>query len=522
MAEGTKERTRPKESGIVAGIDLGTVFSSLGVLGEAGEVRLIANSDGNPLTPSAIYFEDATKCYVGEEALEMAHIEPWNVVQFVKGHMGEADFTLEFHGRRWTPQELSSLVIKKLLNDAEMEIGSKIRAVVITVPASFNSAQRLATQEAAILAGVEVLEVVSEPNAAALSVKQPRDTTQMVFDLGGGTFDVTITKRAKNGEIAVVASTGDPDLGGKSWDDLLVNEVASRFEKQTGTDPRDLPESYQDLHRSCLQAKQALTNRMSAAFSVTHQGSRETITVTRQQFTELSSELVQRCKESCKSVLSDGGLVWGDLHSILLVGGASKMPMISDAIHKLSGLEPVLHSSPSSAVTIGAVMVAAGFSSENVSCSNGENVKSLSREIGTKVQDVTRHSLGILVMNANYQERFLEMIAPNTTIPVEDKGRFAYAYDGMTSVQVNVIERSEDKDSSDDQVVGTLHLTDLPSRPRGTPIDVVYRYGTDRILHVDIIDVETGAGNVATLNLMGSLGDAMTAKTADIAMTVIA
>ena len=451
----------------------------------------------------------------------MAHLEPWNVVQFVKTHMGEPDFTLEFHGRHWTPQELSSLIIKKLINDAEMEIGSRIGAVVITVPASFNSAQRLATQEAAILAGIEVLEVVSEPNAAALSVRQPRGTTQMVFDLGGGTFDVTITRRNDEGEISVVGSAGDPDLGGKSWDDLLVNEIASRFVSQTGADPRDLPESYQDLHRSCLQAKQALTNRLSAAVSVTHQGFRETITVTRQQFAQLSSGLVQRCLDSCKKVLSEGGLNWGDLHSILLVGGASRMPMISQAIHTLSGVKPLLHHSPSSAVTIGAVMVAAGFSDKIDQSTGSRKLKALNLDIGTKVKDATRHSLGILVMNADYQERFLEMIAPNTTIPIEAKGRFAYAYDGMTSVQVNVIEKSDENESSTGQIVGTLHLTDLPSRPRGTPIDVIYRYGADRILQVDIIDVETGTGKMAALNLMGSLGDKIEAKTADIAMTVI-
>ncbi len=509
------------EAGVVAGIDLGTVFSSLGILTDTGDVRLIANADGNTLTPSALYFEDTTKCYVGEEALEMAHIEPWNVVQFVKSHMGEADFTLEFHGREWTPQELSSLIIKKLINDAELEIGQRVRAVVITVPASFNSAQRLATQEAAQLAGVEVLEVVSEPNAAALSVSQPRGTSHMVFDLGGGTFDVTITKRAELGQIAVVASSGDPNLGGKSWDDLLVTEVATLFHTRTGTDPRDTPESYQDLHRSCLRAKEALTTRTMATLSVSHEGFRETITITRQKFEQLSMDLIERCLNSCEKVLSAGKMTWGELDKILLVGGASRMPMIANAIKKLAKNEPDLHPDPASAVTIGAVIVASGFSRAANNYSDDTVISDLHQNIGTKVMDATRHSLGILVMDGDYRERFVEMIAPNTVIPVEAKGRFAYAYDGMTSVQVNVIERTDNSTKSAGDIVGTLHLTDLPSRPRGTPIDVVYRYGTDRILKVDIIDVETGAGNMATLNLRGVLGDVMEAKRADIAMTVI-
>jgi len=520
MRDSSRNRAR-QDREVIAGIDLGTVFSSLGTLSPEGEIRLLANCDGNTLTPSALYFEDANKCYVGEEALEMAHIEPWNVVQFVKSHMGEPDFELVLHGQEWSPQELSSLIIRKLIEDAEEELCQSINSAVITVPANFNSAQRLATQEAAELAGVNVLEIISEPCAAALSVEQPLGTTHMIFDLGGGTFDVAITTRKTEKEIVVTSSSGDQTLGGKVWDDLIVNEVANKFVQLTGEDPRDLPESFQELHRSCVLAKEALTSRTSATISVSHSGLRENIAITRQRFEELSQHLLQRALVCCEEALKGAGLQWSSPDKIILVGGSSKMPMISRFIEDCAGFEPILHDNPDSAVTMGAAIIASQIDANGTMPLGESGLNDNKNSLKPSVKDATGHSLGILAMDQNYQQHFLEMIAPHTQIPAEAKGRFAYAYDGMTSVQVLVVERRSIERDSEGDIIGTLSLTDLPSRPRGTPIDVVYRYDNDRILQVDIIDVETGVGNKSTLDLTGALGDKLEAKKVDIRTMVI-
>src|SRR3954451_7956227 len=321
------------------GIDLGTTFSAIAHIDAYGKPQIIPNAESERITPSVILF-DGQNANVGSLAKQNAVAEPEKIVDFVKREMGKskAHFHREFGGRIYSAEELSALIIKKLKNDAEKYLGEPVSDAVITVPAYFNDAERTATLHAGQLAGFNVLQVINEPTSAALAYgldKLDRDQTVFVFDLGGGTFDVTIMRIERN-HIRMLASNGDHRLGGKDWDDLLVNWVADEFDKAHGENPLLDLQSYQDLYTRALTAKIQLTSRQRTTVVHSYNGKSVKLEMTRDDFEARASHLVEKTKTICEIVMQEAGLGWDRIDRILLTGGMTRMPSVREMIKQIA------------------------------------------------------------------------------------------------------------------------------------------------------------------------------------------
>jgi molecular chaperone DnaK (HSP70) len=542
------------------GIDLGTTFSAMAVVDQFGKPTIVPNAEGFPTTPSVIHFYERDACVVGDEAVKMAVVDPTNVVRFIKRSMGEADFTLEFFGRNYSPQELSAIILKKLRDDATEALGSEIHDAVITVPAYFNSAQRGATAEAGRIAGFNVLSIINEPTTAAISYgieKLGGSSKLLVFDLGGGTFDVTLMEIAGI-SFRTIASDGNAELGGKDWDDRLLNYVAEQFAEKFGLDPRDDPQPYQELYERCLNAKISLSSKPRAVIPVNFRGHRTVASITREEFEAMTRDLVEQCADTCNIVLERAGLAWQDLDEVLLVGGSTRMPMIRRELEALSNKAPAKGVNPDECVALGAALAGVlrhrpkhpalvthrqalakrarqtaaqpsaslaellaqsaplgdestdpavlvgrrhGSDAQGLEMRGSDNgirvPESPSSEVPVlgglppvRITDATTHPLGIVVLDKDLNERVVNLIPLSTPVPCEKRGRFAYAYDNMTAVRVEVTEGTG-ASRDEVKVVGEVILENLPPRPRGTAIDV--------------IDVETRVTRRAGMDLRGGL-----------------
>ena len=564
-----------RSTDIVLGIDLGTTFSAMSYVNAYGKPEIVPNGDGHRTTPSVVHFYDEDGVVVGEEAVKMCVIEPEHVVRFIKRAMGEEDFALEFFGRNYAPQEISALILRKLKEDAEELLGTEVRDAVITVPAYFNSAQRGATAEAGAIAGLNVLSIINEPTAAAIAYgldKLGGTRNLLVFDLGGGTFDVTVM-RVEGSKLMTLASDGNAELGGKDWDDRMVNYVAEAFLEEHGVDPRDEASPFQELYERCLAAKIALSTKDRALVPVNYKGKRSGVQVSRKRFERLTEDLVQQCLDTTDLVLEKAGMGWEAIDDVLLVGGATRMPMIRGGITAAAGKEPVTDINPDECVALGAALagifrhrpdhpalqsarperpstpaaipprkiltppprrpIAAAaigradggsFAVRNEPHEQrvdelppGPENDPILPEAGSRfetpiyalpgdveIKDATTHPLGIVVLDRNRQERVVELIPEGTPLPHEFHGRFAYAYENMRAVRVEVTE-GHGSYRDEVTVIGKVELTGLPPRPRGTPIDVIYRYGVDQILSVQVIDVETGQSREVRIRFAGGL-----------------
>lgn len=544
---------------IVLGIDLGTTFSAMAVVDRFGKPVIVTNAEGQPTTASVVHFYDREACVVGEEAVKMVVVDPANVVRFIKRSMGEPDFSLEFFSHSYTPQEMSAIILKKMRDDAEEALGQPVTDAVITVPAYFNSAQRGATAEAGSIAGLNVLSIINEPTAAAIAYGLERlggNKRLLVFDLGGGTFDVTIME-IRGISFRTIASDGNAELGGKDWDDRLLNHVAEQFADRFGLDPRDDPQPYQELYERCLHAKISLSTKPKAVIPVNFRGHRMVVTVTRDEFERMTQDLVEQCADTCDLVLDKAGMKWADLDEVLLVGGSTRMPMIRDTLRRLAGRVEAAGVNPEECVALGAAL--AGVLRHRpdhpalvphrqalarrardlrrggslppppdtearpdpttpdarrgvVDAATAPPPTAGGREGGmgylglppVKITDVTSHPLGIVVLDRSLNERVVTLIPEATALPCEKKGRFAYAYDNMTAVRVEVTEGTGTR-REDVKVIGEVVLEDLPPRPKGTPIEVVYRYGLNQILEIDIVDLQTRRVRRARMDLKGAL-----------------
>jgi molecular chaperone DnaK len=525
------------ETDIILGIDLGTTFSAMAYVDKFGKPIILPNADGHSTTASVVHFYDRNACVVGEEAVKMVVVDPTNVVRFIKRSMGDTDFVLDFFGESYTPQELSAFILKKLKQDAEEALGKEIKNCVVTVPAYFNSAQRGATAEAGEIAGLNVLSIINEPTAAAIALGLEylgKSRRLLVFDLGGGTFDVTIME-IRGTTLRTLASDGNAELGGKDWDDRLLSHVSEQFRDKFGLDPRDDPLPYQELYERCLHAKISLSTKPRAVIPVNFRGHRMVVQVTRLQFEELCQDLVDQCTETCSIVLEKAKVGWADIDEILLVGGSTRMPMISETLQRVSGGKPVASGiNPDEGVALGAALAGVfrhqpdhpALKAHRSAIARSRNRQpATDRRAGPRqkaptpipeppsqpaglakmtVKDASSHAMGVVVLDARHQERVVNLIPEATPLPTEKRGRFAYAYDNMTAVRVEVTE-GEGRSRHEVTVIGEVVLENLPPRVRGTPIDVVYRYTENQILEVHVIDVETRALRRARLDLKGSL-----------------
>src|SRR6184192_371833 len=315
----------------VVGIDLGTTFSAMAHIDAYGKPQIIPNAETERITPSVIFF-DGANVIVGTVAKNNAVADPEKIVDFVKREMGKPkdQFHREFDGKVYSAEELSALIIKKLKSDAEKYLDQPVTDAVITVPAYFNDAERTATITAGQLAGLNVLQIINEPTAAALAYgldKLDENHTVFVFDLGGGTFDVTIM-RIVDHKIEMLATNGDHRLGGKDWDDVIVNLIAEEFDRLHGENPLLDLQSYQDLHTRALSAKIQLSSRMQSAVVHHHNGKSVKLEITRNEFERRSQHLVEKCKTICEMVMQEANMTWDDIDKILLVGGMTRMPMV--------------------------------------------------------------------------------------------------------------------------------------------------------------------------------------------------
>ena len=507
----------------VVGIDLGTTFSAIAYIDEYDKPVVIPNQENKPITASVVNFYDKETFVVGDEAVNRQIADRENTVSFIKRRMGEPGFKLTIHDEDYNPQKISSHILAKLKRDAEayfqnQGIDVAVNDAVITVPAYFGMEQKGATKEAGELAGLNVLMVMNEPTAAALAFginKLGKDQTVFVFDLGGGTFDVTILE-IKGKEINMIASDGNPELGGKDWDDVLVDFCTNAFKAKHGEDPQDDPNSYQELYERVLKAKISLSKLPKAQIQISHNGKRENIEITREKFEDLSKNLLAQCNSLSTRVLEKAGKTWNDIDTVLLVGGSTYMPMVRGLIKEISAKEPSTDVNPDQCVAIGAAFQARyRFIEEEVDKvkeTKGEKEaekfkkKLLGNLPDVKVTECVAKSLGIIVLDDSGKEVVVEMIPEQTQIPCTIEQYFSYAYDKQKALQAEITE-GQGGVREEVSVVGELLLKDLPERPKGAPIKVIYTYNRDKTLDVEVIDEEKGIKGHGKVALGGAMSE---------------
>ncbi len=479
------------------GIDLGTTFCAVAHIDAYGKPQIIPNAESERITPSVILF-DGTNALVGTMAKQNAVAEPEKIVDFVKREMGKskAQFHREFNGKVYSAEELSALVIKKLKNDAEKYLGEPVTDAVITVPAYFNDAERTATLHAGQLAGLNVLQVINEPTSAALAYgldKLESNQTVFVFDLGGGTFDVTIMKIEHN-HIRMVASNGDHRLGGKDWDDIIVNWVAEEFDKLHGENPLLDLQSYQDMYNRALTAKIQLSSRMRTTIVHSYAGKSVKLDLTREDYEHRCRHLLEKCKMICEIVMQEAGLGWESIDRILLTGGMTRMPSVREMIGSMTNVPIADDVSPDEAVAIGAA-VQGMLSMLREEDTSGERVlpqevrDQFSGDDGSliKVTNITTHTLGVVLWDDSRVEEYVfPMIRKMTPVPGETKNSFGTAKANMKNAIVRVVE-GESTVPSECTPLGICDIELPPFLPKGSPVELTYSYNENQVLEV-IVD----------------------------------
>jgi molecular chaperone DnaK len=475
-----------KKVGKTVGIDLGTTNSVVAVL-EAGEPTVIPNAEGSRITPSVVGFTKTGERLVGATAKRQAILNPERTISSIKRKMG-TDFKVTVDDKNYTPEELSAMILQKMKTDAETYLGDKVTDAVITVPAYFNDAQRTATKTAGEIAGLNVLRIINEPTAASLAygLDKKANETILVYDLGGGTFDVSVLEVGE-GVFEVKSTAGDTQLGGDDWDQRVVDYVADEFKKSEGIDLRGDRQALQRLREAAEKAKVELSSVVQTTISLpfitaTQEGPRHLdMNLTRAKFEELTADLLERTVGPFKRSISDAGISEKDLDEIILVGGATRMPQVYELVKKLGGgKEPNKTVNPDEVVAVGAAIQAGVLSGQ---------VKDI------VLLDVTPLSLGIETLGGV----FTKLIERNTTIPTRKSEVFTTAVDGQTDVEVHVLQ-GEREMARDNKTLGRFHLVGIPPAPRGIPqVEVTFDIDANGIVNVSAKDRATSKEQSITI-----------------------
>ncbi|MGO0154144.1 molecular chaperone DnaK [Leuconostoc mesenteroides] len=477
----------------IIGIDLGTTNSAVAVL-EGGEPKIITNPDGGRTTPSVVSFKNGEN-QVGDVAKRQAITNPDTIIS-IKSHMGEAGYKVNANGKDYTPQEISAMILQYIKGYAEDYLGEKVEKAVITVPAYFNDAQRQATKDAGKIAGLEVERIINEPTAAALAYgldKLDKDEKILVYDLGGGTFDVSILELG-DGVFEVLSTNGDTHLGGDDFDNKVIDYLAEQFKSENGVDLKDDKLALQRLKDAAESAKKTLSSANEAQIDLPFIASSDNgplhlqTSLTRAKFNELTADLIKRAEQPVLSALKDAGLSFSDIDEVILNGGSTRIPAVQESVKKMTGKEPNHSINPDEAVALGAAVQGGVITGD---------VKDV------VLLDVTPLSLGIETMGGV----FTKLIDRNTTIPTSKSQVFSTAADNQPAVDIHVLQ-GERSMAADNKTLGRFQLADIPAAPRGVPqIEVTFDIDRNGIVNVSAKDLGTQKEQKITIQAAGGLSD---------------
>ncbi len=494
--------------GQTVGIDLGTTYSTIAQINDEGLPECLKNADANVITPSIVLLSDDGKVIVGPSDERIAVEDPKNVIEAIKREMGNPDYFIVYQNKKLTPEFISALIMKKMMQDAEKHIGTITNAVV-TVPYYFNDVRRKATQDAGRIAGLNVIDIINEPTAATLAYAWEmgelgnaelgnKEKTILVYDLGGGTFDVTVVRYTPT-NFRVLATDGDVMLGGLDWSRRIVDHVSEQFAKKHDSDPREDPESLQILAQECEKAKRELSTRAQTPINVYHNGKTLTLSLTRGDFERMTADLMQRTRDTTELVIQQAGVGAEDLDEVIVVGGSTHMPVVDQMLIEVCKRNPSRDVVPEEAVARGAAIHAAILEARLTGGESRMARSVINRLRNVTTTDVNSHSLGVKITDPSEKSRKINhiMIQKNTSIPYQTTQRFVTNSDNQQRIHVSVLEGDASDPMACEQI-GDFRIYGLPANlPKGSPVEVTYSYDANGRISVTAREL-TGNNEAST------------------------